>query len=367
MVDTDLFIDSNRKLTALLASIATEPVLALDTEFVREKTYYPKLCLLQIATPKLTACIDCIADIDLASLYDRLFKTGCAWVLHSARQDLEVIDQQSKRLPHELIDTQMAAALLGHAPQIGLQDLLADELGVALEKGHTRSDWSRRPLPEAAVRYALDDVRYLLPLWQILAQKLNVLQRGDWLTSDCVAALNTPPVTPPLTLWTRLRGLRSMDPQRQCAALALVTWRERCAQSLDQPRRWIMSDELLLRIAKSLPENLESLQAVAEMPRRLANRSGHELLSALQDSDGADQRVLIETHLPPERPEKRELQELHERVRARADELGLHNEVLATRKEIGEFLVGRTSGRMDSGWRQAELQCLLADHPENGQ
>lgn len=158
-----------------------------------------------------------------------------------------------------------------------------------------------------------------------------------------------------------------MDPQRQCAALALVTWRERFAQSLDQPRRWIMSDELLLRIAKSLPENLESLQAVDEMPRRLANRSGHELLAALQDSDGADQRMLIETHLPPKRPEKRELQALHERVRARAGELGLHNEVLATRREIGEFLVGRTSGRMDSGWRQAELQCLLADHPENGQ
>ncbi|MCZ6498111.1 MAG: HRDC domain-containing protein [Gammaproteobacteria bacterium] len=367
MADTNLYVDSDSKLTALLASIATEPALALDTEFVREKTYYPKLCLIQIATPKLTACIDCLADIDLAPLFNRLFKADCTWVLHSARQDLEVMYQQGRQLPHELIDTQIAAALLGHTPQIGLQDLLSEELGVDLDKGFARSDWSRRPLPEAAVRYALDDVRYLLPLWQILAQKLNVLQRGDWLTSDCVAVLNTPPVTPPLTLWTRLRGLRSMDPQRQCAALALVTWRERYAQSLDQPRRWIMSDELLLRIAKSLPENLESLQAVDEMPRRLANRSGHELLAALQDSDGADQRMLIETHLPPKRPEKRELQTLHERVRARAGELGLHNEVLATRREIGEFLVGRTSGRIDSGWRQAELQCLLADHPENGQ
>lgn len=362
MVDTDLFIDSNRKLTALLASIATEPVLALDTEFVREKTYYAKLCLLQIATPKLTACIDCIADIDLAPLYDRLFKTGCAWVLHSARQDLEVIYQQSKRLPHELIDTQLAAALLGHAPQIGLQDLLADELGVALEKGHTRSDWSRRPLPEAAVQYALDDVRYLLPLWQILTQKLGVLQRGDWLKSDCLTALSIPPITPALTLWTRLRGLRSMAPEQQCAALALVNWRERYAQSLDRPRRWIMSDELLLRVAKALPENLESLKSVPEMPGRLADRFGQELLSGLQDCDGAGQRAFIETHLSLERAEKEELQVLQKRIRARADELGIQSEVLATRKEMGEFLVGRPSDRIVGGWRQAELQRLLADH-----
>ena len=184
MADTNLYVDSDSKLIALLASIATEPALALDTEFVREKTYYPKLCLIQIATPKLTACIDCLADIDLAPLFNQLFKADCTWVLHSARQDLEVMYQQGRQLPHELIDTQIAAALLGHTPQIGLQDLVSEEIGVDLDKGFARSDWSRRPLPEAAVRYALDDVRYLLPLWQILAQKLNVLQRGDWLTSD---------------------------------------------------------------------------------------------------------------------------------------------------------------------------------------
>ncbi len=362
MVDTDLFVDSDRKLTALLAGISAEPVLALDTEFVREKTYYPKLGLIQIATPGLTACIDCMAELDLAPLFNRLFETGCAWVLHSARQDLEVLYQHDERLPHELVDTQIAAALLGHAPQIGLQDLLAEELGVKLEKAHTRTDWSRRPLPDAAVQYALDDVRYLLPLWQRLEQKLEGLQRGDWLKADCLAALSIPPVTPPLILWTRLRGLRSMGPAHQCAALALVSWRERYAQSLNRPRRWIMSDELLLRVARTSPEDLESLKSIPEMPRRLADRSGHDILSELQNSEGGDQRTLIETHLTLERPDKRELQAFQERVRARADELGIRSEVLATRKEMGEILVGRPSGRIDEGWRQLELQSLLADH-----
>ena len=362
MVDTGLFIDSDRKLTALLASIAEEPALALDTEFVRERTYYPKLGLIQIASPGVTACLDCTTEIDLAPFFDRLFATGCTWVVHSARQDLEVLYQQDRRAPHELVDTQLAAGLLGHAPQIGLQDLLAEELGVKLEKGHTRTDWRRRPLPDGAVQYALDDVRYLLPLWELLAQKLDVLRRGDWLKADCLAALSIPPVTPPVTLWTRLRGLRSMGPPHQCAALALVNWRERYAQTLDRPRRWIMSDELLLRIARTLPEDLESLKSIAEMPSRLADRSGHDILSELQDSDGVDQRALIDTYLTLERPDKNELQAFQERVRSRADELGIRSEVLATRKEIGEILVGRPSGRVDEGWRQLELQSLLADH-----
>ncbi len=362
MVDTDLFIDSDKKLTALLASIADEPALALDTEFVRERTYYPKLGLIQIATPGITACIDCVTEIDLAPFFDRLFETGCAWVAHSARQDLEVLYQQDQRAPQELVDTQIAAGLLGHAPQIGLQDLLAEELGVTLEKEHTRTDWIRRPLPDGAVQYALDDVRYLLPLSELLAQKLDVLQRGDWLKADCVAALSIPPVTPPVTLWARLRGLRSMGPQQQCAALALVSWRERYAQTLDRPRRWIMSDELLLRIARTLPEDLQSLKSIPEMPGRLADRSGHDILAELQDSDGVDQRALIETHLTLERPDRKDLQALQERVRGRADELGIRSEVLATRKEISDILVDRPSGRVDEGWRQLEIQRLLADH-----
>ncbi|MEE9570301.1 MAG: ribonuclease D, partial [Gammaproteobacteria bacterium] len=110
MIDTGLYIDSDSKLAALLASIAAEPVLALDTEFVREKTYYPKLGLIQIATPGLAACIDCVAELDLAPFFHRLVETGCACVLHSARQDLEVLYQQDERLPHELVDTQLAAA-----------------------------------------------------------------------------------------------------------------------------------------------------------------------------------------------------------------------------------------------------------------
>ena len=359
MIETDLYIDTDTKLAAFLQETTAESALALDTEFVREKTYYPKLCLIQIATPVLTACIDCLAPMNLAPLFTELVTDDRTWILHSARQDLEVMYLQDDQSPVNLIDTQIAAALLGYAPQIGLQALLAEELGVELEKEHTRADWSRRPLPDGALQYALDDVRYLLPLWRNLEQRLDDLQRGQWLKSDCRVALDIPPLTPPLAVWGRLRGLQSMEPSQQCAALAMVGWRERCAQSRDRPRRWIMSDELLLRIARSLPQNQKSLQSIPDMPGRLADRFGREILSALQDCGGTDQSALMERHLNMERPDKIVLQALQERVRVRAGELGIQSEVLATRKEMSEFLVDRPSDRISAGWRQTELESLL--------
>ncbi len=359
MIETDLFIDTDRKLAEFLEETSAEPLLALDTEFVREKTYYPKLCLIQIATPVHTVCIDCLAPMNLAPLFTALFTNDRTWILHSARQDLEVMYLHDNRSPVNLIDTQIAAALLGYAPQIGLQALLAEALGVELEKEHTRADWSRRPLPDGALQYALDDVRYLLPLWRKLEQRLNELQRGQWLNSDCLVALGIPPLTPPVALWSRLRGLQSMDPLQQCAALAMVGWRERRAQSLDRPRRWIMSDELLTSIARRLPQDQESLQSIPEIPRRLADHSGGEILAELQNCGGTDQSALIEKHLPPERPDKIVLQALQEKVRVRAEELGIQSEVLATRKEMSEFLVGRPSDRISAGWRQKELESLL--------
>jgi ribonuclease D len=361
MSETDQFIDTQRKLSDLMAQIASEPLLALDTEFVREKTYYPKLCLIQLATPDVTACIDCILVPDLSPLFDLMFAASRQWIFHSARQDLEVIYLQDDRSPPELIDTQTAASLLGYAPQVGLQGLLAEELEVHLDKGHARTDWTRRPLPEAAVRYAFDDVRYLLPLWDKLQRKLGSLQRDTWFSEDCKTAIGLPPVTPPLALWTRLRGLRSLDLAQQCAALALVSWREQQAQSLDLPRRWILSDELIMRIAKSRPHNMQALEAVPELPPKMAGRFGREIIGELEDCDSADQRRLVEANLPLDRPDKKKLAELQLRVKERAGELGIESNVLATRKEIGDLLHEKISDRIDGGWRHSELQSLLLD------
>jgi len=188
------WIDNDESLARLVAALAQTRVAAVDTEFVREKTYYPQLCLIQVGTGDQVACIDCLASLDLTPLYARLFDPSFTWVLHSARQDLEVVFQLAGRMPPRLIDTQVAAALTGYPPQVGLEGLLKRTLGVELGESFARTDWSRRPLPEAPLRYALDDVRYLLAAWERLDTELGRLGRREWAHEDCERMLAEKPV-----------------------------------------------------------------------------------------------------------------------------------------------------------------------------
>ena len=357
MTDTERLVDDEPSLAALVDVIAAEPLIALDTEFVRERTYYPRLCLIQVAAPQRAACIDCLAGMDLEPLFAALLAPGRTCLLHSARQDLEVIRQHTARPPPRLIDTQIAAALLGYAPQIGLQTLLGEVLNVKLDKAFTRADWAARPLPEGAARYALDDVRYLPDLWRVLRSKLEGRGRLAWLEEDCRTELNLPIPTPASTLWSRLQGIGSMDPGVQCAALALVEWRERCAQRSDRPRSWICSDRLLLRVARALPRRREDLAGIAEMPPRLAHRFGGEILSAIAVSDSVENRRLVRER--PARPDNGGLKQLRDRAKRRAHDLDIEPQVLATRRELGELLMGMPQGRIAAGWRWNELKGLV--------
>jgi ribonuclease D len=354
-----LYIDDDATLRDYLSMIASAPLLALDTEFVREKTYYPQLCLVQIATTDSIACVDCLATIDLPSLYDQLLREGSTWIVHSSRQDLEVIFQHTQRLPGRLIDTQVAAGLVGYPPQIGLQELLVKELGVELAKEYTRTDWSRRPLPEAAIAYARDDVRSLHALWSALAAKLAELGRLDWLEQDCALLTGQAPITPPEQIWARLRGLRRLDIDGRCAALMLVEWRERRAQSRDRPRRWILSDEQLIAIARNRPRSLDALRCVPDLPPRLADRAGGEILSALAAADEPANRERGERLRDDEPPDKRQLRELQTAVKDCADSLGISPEILATKQELLEVLVGRVPERIATTWRVTALRGLL--------
>jgi ribonuclease D len=364
MMGTDLFIDSKSSLAELISSISTEPTISLDTEFMRESTYYPKLCLIQIATPKLAACIDCLADLDFSPLFELLLEKNRTWILHSSRQDLEVINQHANGLPTHLIDTQIAAALLGHPPQIGLQDITQELLNITLDKSLTRTNWAKRPLATAAVEYALHDVHHLLRLWDRLRSELEKHGRINWFEEDCQQALGAPLVTPSFALWERLRGLGSLEAQSQCAALSLVEWREQCAKKRDRPRRWILSDELLLRIASRLPTTHEELASIAEMPLQFIKRFGDEIL-ATTNHENADKMTLVKKRINKSRPDKTDLRQLQDHTTQRAHELGVQPEVLATRKELAELLVGKYSNRIATGWRWYEFSSFCPKEPQN--
>lgn len=347
-------VTDSRTLDALVERLADARLIALDTEFVRERTYYPELCVLQLATDEIVAAIDCLAGLDLDRLLEAITGPRTTWLLHSARQDLEVLLNLGARRPRILIDTQIAAALVGMPLQIGLQGLLAEILSISIAKEHTRTDWSRRPLPAAALDYALDDVRYLLPLWQALETRLGTLGRIAWLEEDCARQLSLPIQPDPRTLLDRTKGSGSLRGEGRAAALALLAWRESRAQARNRPRRWILPDDQLIAIAAALPRTPADLERVPGLPAKLLARSGPALLEALRKAP-----ELPET---PEAgaPDRQRVKRLQADVRSRARALGLQPELLATRRDIAQAAGGHAPDAFVSGWRGS----ILGDLPE---
>jgi ribonuclease D len=351
------WVDNDAALARLVAALGDASLAAVDTEFVREKTYFPQLCLIQIAAGDEVACIDCLANLDLEPLYARLFDANFTWVLHSASQDLEVIFQRTGRMPPRLIDTQVAAAFTGYPPQVGLEGLLQRALGVELGESFARTDWSRRPLPEPALRYALDDVRYLLAAWDKLDAELRRLGRREWLTEDCSRMLEDEPVANTTSVWSRLKGVHALPFASQCAALALVRWRETAAQTSDRPRRWLLADEVLLDIAAALPTDAAALGTLA--PSKFMVRSAPALLAALASRAHAEVQAVVRANAAQVAPDKATVKSLQERVRQRAAVLGIEPELLATRRDLAALALGNPPEHLRTGWRAQELAPLL--------
>ena len=358
-METEVLVGDAQALASVATAIASQPLVAIDTEFVREDTYYPELCLIQVGVDGLVACVDCVAGLDLEAFLDTLFRPDCAWVLHSARQDLEVLWNLRQALPARVIDTQVAASLLGFSPQLGLQDLLAELFAVRIDKGHARTDWSRRPLPAAALAYAFDDVRYLIRAWHALRAKLNALERLEWLEEDCAHLVTEPPVAESTTLFQRLRGVAALKVRGQCAALALLEWRERRARDINRPRRWILGDDQILRICRVLPEDVPALKRIPELPRQLVLRSGQELLRAIAESDSAAARAQVESLLADPSRDSARVAAVRAAVRECATRLGLDATVLATRRDIAALAAGADLESVLPGWRARALAAVL--------
>jgi len=347
------WIDGDAALASLCAALDGEQLVAIDTEFVREKTYYPQLCVIQVATRGHAACVDCLAPLELAPLFELLFRPDRAWVLHSARQDLEVVWQRASRLPPRLIDTQIGAALIGWPPQLGLEALLERTVNVTLGESFARTDWSRRPLPPAALNYALEDVRHLLPAWDVLERRLADLGRLAWLHEDCARALAEPPVPDPATLWARIKGVGGLPFAAQCAALELVRWRERAAQRADRPRRWLLEDDKLLALAAALPETPDAIEQL--MPPKFVARNAEEILAAVARSAEPEVLAIVRASVAQQAPDKAKVKALQEDARKRAADLGLEPEVLATKRDLVALAAGNPPAHLREGWRAAAL------------
>jgi ribonuclease D len=353
-------ITSRSALDALTDTLRTVDAIALDTEFLRERTYRAQLCLLQIGTRDFAACVDPLADLDLSVLSPAFGAQGPVKVMHAARQDLEVM-LGPLGLVQPVFDTQIAAALTGFAPQIGYGELVRRCFGRELSKAQTRTDWSRRPLSAEQIAYALDDVRYLLPLKERLTEKLAELGRTEWLTEELQPYADPRALqTDPERAWARIRGLHGLDAARARLAQALAAWRERRAIERNRPRGWILDDNALRDLVLKAPRTLEELRALPSLPESVIKHCGEEIvqiLSAAALPDVLPQLVSVRPD-PSIQSAVRRLSDINQNV---AKALGIGAEVLATRRDLEELAAGRRDGSVLTGWRRTQIgEHLLA-------
>jgi len=333
----------------LMDALEGAPRIGLDTEFMREKTFFAQLCLVQVAANGGIFCADPLVDGDLQPFWSKLMT--CTWVVHSGRQDIEVVFQTAGKMPTALFDTQVAAALLGYPPQMGYATLVLELFDVALEKSHTRADWSRRPLSQAAIEYAAEDVEYLLPAYGILSERLRTLGRLDWAEQDSADLLNRSLYeSDPQLAIERLKGARNLQGAARAAAAGLAAWREREALLRNRPRQWIIKDTTLLDIAVNRPGTKQALDEIAGMPARTVERAGDELVEVVRSAAG-----VADEYEPPGRPDekqKAQLKEMQRTVSSCAEELGIAAEVVAPKKDLASALAGDRRARVFRGWRR---------------
>jgi ribonuclease D len=351
-----MLIQDRGELEAAVFRLHGADRLAIDTEFMRERTYHPQLCLVQIGTESDCYLIDPLAGLDLAPLHELLADRSKLKILHAARQDLEVMLLSGGTVPGPLFDTQVAAAFLGFPPQVGYAELVARQLGASIDKGQTRTDWSRRPLTPAQLAYAADDVKHLLTLHTDLHAALVAKGRDGWVAED-IATYENPALyrTDPAQAWRRLKGLNRLRPAEQSAARALAEWRERRAIESDKPRGWILADEALYAMAAREPVSVEALESVPALPPGVLRKRGDELLALLRAARADESGVPLSA---PKRPEAEQMAlatRLLQVVRNVATELEVSAEVLATRKDVEAIAFGSVepaASPLLQGWRK---------------
>ncbi|MGZ8187140.1 MAG: ribonuclease D [Methylosarcina sp.] len=351
------YIDTAEQLANLCEQINKETWIALDTEFLREKTYYPKFCLLQIATPEWVACVDPLALPELKILFDAIYNPKIIKVFHSSRQDLEILYQLTGQLPEPIFDTQVAAPLLGFQDNPGYAMLVSSFLNINLNKAHTRADWSKRPLSEAEIQYAADDVIYLCQIYQIILQKLSALGRSDWLKQD-FADLANPDLyqIQPDKAWYKIKGKNKLTGKQLSIVQSLAEWRERTAQYENRPKNWLLRDESIFDLAKLQPENVSDLALVRSINERTVNRYGATLCQLISAAKNRLPVALKEKNRFSKKTQQQEaiLDILTAIVRIRAEENSLNPTIIASRKDLETLLLDEDeSCPLLHGWRYA--------------
>ncbi len=335
--------------------------VAIDTEFLREKTYFAKLCLVQIEAEGHRACIDPLNIEDISTFSEMLHNPDIVKVLHAAHQDLEILLQLTGKVPAPIFDTQVAASVLGIGDQMGYARLVEDMLGVSLAKTQSRTDWSKRPLKPAQLEYAIDDVRYLAQIYPKMRDQLESQNRLHWLEKDFTRAAN-PEVyaVNAYQRWMKVRGNQVLKRNQLSILRELAAWREERAEQSDRPRKWIVSDEILLDLARQQPSTHEEISEIRGIsPNRNNNHKiWLELIKKGQNTPESEWPELPRSK-KPNTAQNALIDLLMLVIQIQAKKHNITPAVIATRKQIASMVQAGKSELSDD-WRGALVNDEIA-------
>ncbi len=356
-------IESTGQMETLLEQLKDESLLAVDTEFFRETTYYPQLALVQIATDAIVACIDPLAFDAKPALAKLLLDDSITKIFHSCSQDLEVLFYYLGEAPNAIYDTQIANALLTEHHQIGYAALVENELGTTLDKSQTRTNWLQRPLTQKQLQYAGDDVLYLYQLQRVLNEKLQKAGRKTWFKEDSekLTSDENSFQVDSKNLWKRVKGASRLNRNKLAIAQAIAVWREQLAQQKDRTRRKILADDIIVDLALSAPEDIPALEQRIGNKYHFSAQEKQQLLEAIKTGAQTPTEQCPDNRFNIlDNEQKNTLKKLQQQINHKAEELGISPAILSSRKDLEQLILSKQPAdipglNITQGWR---LQCI---------
>ncbi len=351
---TPEFVESESDLDFLCNELQKESAIAVDTEFARERTYYPHIGLLQLAGGSHIACIDPLAFDAMPRLRQLLLDTSITKVFHSCQQDLEVLELTLGEIPCPVFDTQIAEALMTEDHQISYARLVEQELDIQLSKSETRTNWLKRPLTKAQLEYAADDVRFLLALYQKQSGVLEKLNRSQWLSEECnrFCTQSFSAQTDFSQCWTRVKGKQRLQGVELAIVQDIAAWREQQAMASDRPRRRVLPDDLVIQIAIRQPSNSSELVRIGRLDK-LLNMSEIDSLSETINHayDKPESEWPSNKRLKLSFEQSNSLKAILDLLGKTAADLGISQGMLCNRKDAEKLVHGKRDLPVLTGWR----------------
>lgn len=370
MNKTFLTVENEEDLAKLCEQLKDSDWIAVDTEFERVKTYYPELCLIQVANVDIAAIIDPLAISNLDAFFEILYDKSITKVFHSAHQDLEIFLNLNGSVPTPIFDTQIAAPLLGYAEQIGYAKLVQKTSGVELGKAFTRSDWKLRPLNKGQLEYAINDVIYLGLIYVEFTEKLKKLNRFSWLEKDFSALADPDRYQPdPEHVWKKIRESKKLKGEKLAVLQKLAAWREVTARQENRPRNWLVKDDAIVDMARLLPEDLNELARIKSLQDRFLKKYGEVLLAVIHKARNDTPEPLAEVIRRDKLTGSQEamVDALSIIVRLQAEIHELNPNTLASRKELQAFVQNQEESVLLNDWRKPLIGDALSEFMQGNQ